>query len=62
MEFGMDLHTPLCLKWIINKALRYSAWNSAQYYVASWMGGEFGGEWILVYVCLSPSAVYLKLS
>ena len=62
MEFGMDLHTLLCLKWIINKDLPYSAWNSVQYYVAAWMGGGFGGEWIHVYVCLSPSAVHLKLS
>ena len=37
-------------------------WNSAQWYVAAWMGEEFGGEWIHVYVCLSPSAVHLKLS
>jgi len=29
--------------------------------VAAWMGGEFGGEWIHVYVCLSPFAVHLKL-
>ena len=28
---------------------------------AAWMGGEFGGEWILVYVWLSP-IVHLKLS
>ena len=26
------------------------------------MGGEFGGEWIHVYVWLSPFADYLKLS
>ena len=26
------------------------------------MGGEFGGEWILVYVWLSHFAVHLKLS
>ena len=26
------------------------------------MAGEFGGEWIHVYLWLSPSAVYLKLS
>ena len=26
------------------------------------MGGEFGGEWIHVYVRLSPFAVHLKLS
>ena len=36
--------------------------NSAQCYVAAWMGGEFGGEWIHVYVWLSPFAVHLKLS
>ena len=24
------------------------------------MGGKFGGEWIHVYVCLSPFAVHLK--
>ena len=38
------------------------AGNSAQCYVAAWMGGEFGGEWIHVYVWLSPFAVHLKLS
>ena len=27
----------------------YSIWNSAQRYVAAWMGGEFGGEWTHVY-------------
>ena len=62
MEFGMDLHTLLRLKWIINKALPHGAWNSAECYVAAWMGGDFGEEWILVYVCLSLSAVHLKLS
>ena len=42
--------------------------NSAQCYVAAWMGGEFGREWIHVYVCiyiyvwLGPFAVHLKLS
>ena len=28
----------------------------------TWMGTEFGGEWIHVYIWLSPSAVHLKLS
>ena len=41
--------------------LLYSAWRSAQYYVPDWMGGESGGEWIHVYVWLSPFAVHLKL-
>ena len=36
-------------------------WSSAQCYVAAWMGGEFGGEWIHVYVWLSPFAVHLRL-
>ena len=31
-------------------------------YAAAWMGGEFGGEWIHVYVWLSPLADHLKLS
>ena len=42
----MDMYTLLCLKWITNKDLLYSTWNSARCYVAAWMGGEFGGEWI----------------
>ena len=61
-EFGMDMYTLLYLKWITNKILLYSTGNSAQCYVAAWMGGEFGGEWIHVYVWLSPFTAYLKLS
>ena len=34
-EFGMDMYTLLCLKWITNKVLLYSTGNSAQYYVAT---------------------------
>ena len=61
-EFGMDMYTLLSLKWITKKDLLYSTWNSAQYYVAAWMGREFGGEWTHRYVWLSFSAVHLKLS
>ena len=43
-EFGMDMYTLPYLKWIINKDLLYSTWNSAQCYVTAWMGEEFGGE------------------
>ena len=43
-EFGIDMYTLLYLKWITNKDLLYSTGNSAQCYVAAWMGGEFGGE------------------
>ena len=45
-----------------DKDLLYSTGNSIKCYVAAWMGGEFGGEWIRVYVWLSPFAVHLKLS
>ena len=48
--------------WRANKDLLYSTGDSAQCYVAAWMGGEFGEERMLVYVWLSPFAVYLKLS
>ena len=36
-EFGMDTYTLLYLRWIINKDLLYSTWNSAKRYVAAWM-------------------------
>ena len=58
----MDMYTLLYIKWITNMDLLYSRRNSAQYYVAAWMGGEFGGEWIHVHVWLSCFAVHLKLS
>ena len=38
------------LKWITNKDLLCSTWYSAQCYVAAWMGEEFAGEWINVYM------------
>ena len=40
----------------------YSTGNSAQCYMAARMGEEFGGEWIHIYVWLSPLAVCLKIS
>ena len=61
-EFGIDLYTVLYLRWITNKDLLFSTWNYAQCYVAAWMEGEFGGEWIHVYIWLSPFAVHPKLS
>ena len=61
-EVGIDMSTLLYLTGITNKVRLYSTGNTAQCYVAAWMGGEFGGEWIHVYVWLSHSAVHLKLS
>ena len=48
----MGMYTLLYLKWITNKDLLYSTWNSAQGYVAAWMGGEFGRECMCVCVCV----------
>ena len=53
----MDRYTLLYLKWITNKDRLYSTGKSAQYYAAVWMGGEFGGERIRVYLWLSPFTV-----
>ena len=57
-EFGINMYTVLYLKWITNKELLYSTWNSVQCYVAAWMGGE----WMYVYAWLLSFAVHLKLS
>ena len=61
-DFGKIRYRLLYLKWITNEDLLYSIGNPAQCYVAAWMVGEFCGEGIHVYVCLSSFAVYLKLS
>ena len=41
-EFWKDMYTLLYLKWITNKNLLYSTWNSAQCYVVIWMGVGLG--------------------
>ena len=54
-----------CLKLITNKDHVCSTWNSAQCYVAAWMGGQLGENgyiYIYIYVWLSSFAVHLKLS
>ena len=68
--------TLLCLKWITNKDLLHSTWNSSQCYMPVWMGGGlgenggcvcvslcwgFGGECVCVCVCVCPFAVHLTL-
>ena len=49
----MNMYTLLYLKWMTNKDLLYSTWNSAHCYVAAWMEREFRGEWI--HVCMAES-------
>ena len=62
ISFEIYICTLLYLEWITIKDLLYSTGNSAQCYVASWMGEEFGGERLYVYVWLSPFTVNLTLS
>ena len=62
-EFGVVMYTLLYLKWKTKEDLLYSIWNSAQCYVAVWMGG--GGleeNGLHIHVWLSPFSVQLKLS
>ena len=59
-ESGMDMDTLLYLTWRTSKDLLDSTGNSAQCHVAAWMGGELGGEWIRVYVWVSPFIDHLK--
>ena len=61
-ESGMDMDTRLCLTWRTSKDLLASTGNSAQCHMAAWMGGEFGGERIHMYVWLSLVAVPLNIS
>ena len=61
-DFEMNMYTLLYFKWITNKDLLYSTGNSAQCYVAAWMGEEFEGKWIHEYVWLSSFSVNLKLT
>ena len=56
------MYTLLYLKWITNKDPRNSTGNSAQCYVATWMGGESGGEWIRGYVWLRPIYTYICMA
>ena len=48
----VDVYTLLYLKWITNKDILCSTWNSAQCHGAAWMGGGLAGEWIYMHVCI----------
>ena len=60
-EVGRVVCTLLYSKWIANKDLLYSTWNSSQCSVPAWMEDGFGEEWIHVYGWLSPFTVHPKL-
>ena len=48
LEIGIDIYTPLYIKEITNKGLRYSTGNSTQYSVMTCMGKESKRDWIHV--------------
>ena len=57
-EFGIYMYTLLYLKWITNKDLLYSTWNSIQCYVAAWMGGSSGENgYMYMYVSILPQTL-----
>ena len=58
----MDVDTRRYLTWITSKDFLYSTGDSAQCYLAAWVGRELGGEWIHGYIWLSHFTVHLKLS
>ena len=61
MNLWLSVHTAI-FKMDNQQDLLYSTNNSVQCYVAAWIGGEFEGEWIHVYVWVSPFVLHLKLS
>ena len=42
LRYKKCVQTLLCLKWMTGEKLLYSTQNSAQCYVAAWMGGGLG--------------------
>ena len=60
------LVTLLYLKWITNKDLLYSTWNSAQCYAAAWIGGWFGQNDTCICkaesLCCSPETITALLT
>ena len=57
---SLFVHTAI-FKMDNQQNLLYRTRNSAECYGSAWKGGEFGGEWIHVYECLSSFTVPLKL-
>ena len=60
-DFGKVMYTMLYLKWITNRNLLYSTWNSAQCYLPFWTRGARGTMYTYVYVAeslhYSPEAI-----
>ena len=57
-ESGKDMYTLLYLKWITNKDLLYSTWNSTQCYVSP--GWEGVWERMNTCICMTESLCHLS--
>ena len=60
-EGGIVVYTLLYLKWTTNSDLLYSAWNSAQCYMAAWIQGSLGRMYTHIYMaeflCCPPETI-----
>ena len=65
-EFWKVMYTLPYSKWVINKDLVCSTWNSAQCYVPAWMGWWFGKMDIFIcmaeFLCCSPETTTTLLT
>ena len=65
-ELGWTCPQQQYLKWTTNKDLLYSKCNSAQFYMAAWMGAEFAGKSICIHTAgsllCSPDTITLLIS
>ena len=51
----MDTDTLLDFTWRTSKDLLDSTGDSAQCHIAAWIGGEFGEQWLHIYVYMPES-------
>ena len=58
-KFGKVMYTLLYSKWVTNKDLLYSTWNSAQCYMPAWIWGWGVGRVLrengYMYFCMAES-------
>ena len=59
-DSGKFMYTLLYLKWIANKDLLYSTWNSAQCYVPAWWEEGLQGE-MDTYICMAGAFLVAQM-
>ena len=61
-EFGINTYTQLYTKQRKKQGPTVDTGNSTQYSVITYMGKEYGKEWMQVYIYLNHVAVHPKLT